>query len=143
MKHLCAALFLFLCFAQPTAGAQNADLESIRRIMSVQESAWNAGDLPAFMAGYWHADSLTFIGSRGLSYGWQTTLDNYRKSYPSPEAMGKLTFTLLFVEQLSPTSAYVIGRWQLARTKDDLSGHFTLLWKKIDGNWVIVADHSS
>ncbi len=136
---LCIVFFAF----SGTSQAQNADLQSIRQIMAKQELAWNAGDLEAFMAGYWHSDSLVFIGSRGLSYGWQTTLNNYQKSYPDRETMGKLTFTLLTVEQLSPTSAYVIGKWELARTKGDVSGHFTLLWKKIEGVWVIVADHSS
>ena len=143
MKYHCLPLALFLCVAFSRLQAQNADLQTIRNIMADQEAAWNAGDLPRFMAGYWQSDSLTFIGSRGLTHGWQTTLDNYKKSYPDAEAMGKLTFTLLTVEQLSPTSAYVIGKWQLARIKGDLSGHFTLLWKKIEGAWVIVADHSS
>ncbi len=138
---------VFLCFvlfpALAKSQTQSADLLSIRQIMAQQELAWNAGDLETFMAGYWRSDSLTFIGSRGLSHGWQTTLDNYRTSYPDRETMGQLTFTLLTVEQLSPTTAYVIGKWQLTRTKDELSGHFTLLWKKIEGTWVIVADHSS
>ena len=136
---LCIAFFAFSNLSH----AQNTDLQAIRQIMANQELAWNNGDLEAFMSGYWHADSLVFIGSRGLSHGWQTTLDNYRKSYPDRETMGKLTFTLLTIEQLSPTSAYVIGKWQLARTKGDVSGHFTLLWKKMEGIWVIVADHSS
>ena len=123
--------------------AQNPDIQSIRQIMATQEVAWNKGDLEGFMDGYWRSDSLKFIGSRGLTYGWQPTLDNYHKGYPDQETMGKLTFTIISVEQLSPTSAYVIGKWALARTKGDVSGHFTLLWKKIDDKWVIVADHSS
>ena len=57
--------------------------------------------------------------------------------------MGQLKFTILSVEQLSKRSAYVIGKWRLARKAGDLSGHYTLLWKKIKGKWVIVADHSS
>ncbi|MFN4256584.1 MAG: YybH family protein [Saprospiraceae bacterium] len=116
---------------------------TIRQIMAAQEAAWNRGDLAAFMQGYWQSDSLRFIGSRGLTYGWQTTLNNYRKSYPDPETMGQLKFTILSVEQLAPTSAFVIGKWHLARTKGDLEGHYTLLWRKINGQWVIVADHSS
>ncbi len=143
MQHLCLSLIIFFSLALGNSKAQNADLQAIRQVMAEQETAWNAGDLPGFMAGYWQSDSLTFIGSRGLSHGWQTTLDNYRKSYPDRETMGKLTFTLLSVEQLSPESAYVIGKWALARKKGDVSGHFTLLWKKIAGLWIIVADHSS
>lgn len=137
MKYL---LLFFLSISPLTLPAQST---TIRRIMAAQEVAWNRGDLAAFMDGYWQSDSLRFIGSRGLTYGWQTTLDNYRKSYPDRETMGTLKFTILSVEKLSRRSAYVIGKWQLTRSKGDLSGHYTLLWKKINGKWVIVADHSS
>jgi len=137
--------FLFLLFGCLSAAlsAQSAAERSIRRTMAEQELAWNRGDLEGFMAGYWHSDSLRFIGSRGLTYGWQQTLDNYKKGYPDAEAMGKLKFTILSVEQLSKRSAYVIGKWYLTRKNGDLSGHYTLLWKKMKGKWVIVADHSS
>ena len=126
-----------------SAWGQSAQ-QTIRSIMAQQEAAWNRGDLPVFMQGYWASDSLVFIGSRGLTYGWQTTLDNYRKGYPDRATMGTLKFTILSVEKLSRRSAFVIGKWHLARAeKGDLSGHYTLLWRKIKGRWVIVADHSS
>jgi ketosteroid isomerase-like protein len=123
--------------------AQSRAERSIRAVMAEQELAWNRGDLPAFMAGYWQSDSLCFIGSRGLTYGWATTLANYRRGYPDQAAMGTLKFTILKVEKLSRHSAFVIGKWHLTRVAGDLSGHYTLLWKKKKGKWVIVADHSS
>jgi len=127
------------------AQAQKPDknTRAILDVMSKQEAAWNAGNLEEFMTGYWKSDSLKFIGSSGLTYGWQQTLDRYKKSYPNQAAMGKLTFTILSVEKLSAKSAFVIGKWHLKRAEDAPNGHFTLLWKKIDGRWVIVADHSS
>lgn len=140
MKYL---LFCCLYFSAFTALAQHSDQEQVREIMAKQEAAWNRGDLEGFMEGYWKSDSLRFIGSRGLSYGWQTTLQNYKKSYPDSETMGKLKFTILSVEKLSKNNIYVIGKWSLTRKVGDLSGHYTLLWKKIHGKWVIVADHSS
>jgi ketosteroid isomerase-like protein len=136
-------LLCFLCFYAPIISAQSGDHQAIRRIMAEQEVAWNKGDLEGFMAGYWKSDSLRFIGSKGLTYGWQKTLTNYQKGYPDPDAMGKLTFTILSVEKLSKRSAYVVGKWYLARKAGDLSGYYTLLWKKIAGKWFIVADHSS
>lgn len=97
------------------------------------------------MVGYWPSDSLVFIGSSGTTYGWQPTLDNYRKNYPNPAAMGQLAFTILKVDVLAPDAAFVIGKWALDRNapQEDVSGHFTLLFKKKDGGWQIVADHSS
>ena len=136
-------LLLFLSFLATEVIAQSVDEKSIRKVMADQEAAWSRGDIEGFMAGYWHSDSLRFIGSRGVSYGWKTTLENYKKSYPDQESMGKLTFTILSVEKLSKRSAFVVGKWHLARKKGDLDGHYTLLWKKIDGKWYIVTDHSS
>ena len=117
--------------------------------MMIQQKAWNTGDIKGFMAYYWKSDSLKFIGSKGITYGWQKTLDNYIKGYPDKEAMGQLTFTIIECTQLSDNSVYVIGKWELAKDASASSatkptgGHFTLLWKKIEGKWVIVADHTS
>lgn len=141
MKYVFSCLALL--FFSASVMAQHKDERAIRSVMAAQESAWNRGDLEAFMAGYWNSDSLRFIGSRGLTYGWRQTLENYKKGYPDPDAMGQLKFTIISVELLSGKSAFVIGKWHLARKAGDLSGHYTLLWKKIKGKWVIVADHSS
>lgn len=136
-------LSLVLCGQLTLLLAQSREEQKIRQIMAKQELAWNRFDLEGFMEGYWHSDSLRFIGSKGLTFGWQNTLDNYKRSYPNPDAMGTLKFTILSVELLSGKSAFVIGKWQLTRKQDLLSGHYTLLWRKIKGKWVIVADHSS
>ncbi|HWY10060.1 MAG TPA: nuclear transport factor 2 family protein [Bacteroidia bacterium] len=111
--------------------------------MKKQEVAWNKANIDGFMQYYWNSDSLRFIGKSGITYGWQKTLDNYKKNYPSPEAMGILTFENITVEQLSQTHIFVIGKWDLKRKTGDVGGHYSLLWKKIKGKWVIVADHTS
>jgi ketosteroid isomerase-like protein len=134
------ALLLFSCV---NLFAQDQDVAAIRKVLAQQQQDWNSGNLEAFMQGYWKSDSLKFISSRGINYGWQATLDGYKKGYPTTEAMGKLTFTIISIEKLSKKSAIVIGKWHLQRTKDEPQGHFTLLWKKIEGRWVIVADHTS
>lgn len=123
--------------------AQDLDVAAIRKVLTQQQSDWNNGNLESFMQGYWKSDSLKFISSRGINYGWKATLDGYKKGYPTAEAMGKLTFTIISIEKLSDDSAIVIGKWHLQRLKDEPQGHFTLLWKKIDGRWLIVADHTS
>ena len=141
LSRLFVSLLLILAALHTTA--QGSEDAAIRKVLSDQEAAWNRADIEGFMEGYWNSDSLLFIGSRGVTRGWQPTLDSYKKGYPDAAAMGKLTFTILSLQVLSPESAYIIGKWQLARSKDDLGGHFTLLWKKIEGKWVIVADHTS
>jgi hypothetical protein len=138
-------LFSLLAFLMPlNSGAQNEGSE-IMKVLMDQQAAWNAGYLEQFMGGYWKSDSLSFIGKKGVNTGWQQTLDNYRKSYPDKATMGELNFEILKIDVLSPESAYVIGKWKLKRSpeKGDLSGHFTLLFKKMKNAWVIVSDHSS
>jgi ketosteroid isomerase-like protein len=142
MKYL---LISCLTLMNLTIHAQSNDqeIQKISFLINKQQTAWNNADLEGFMSSYWHSDSLTFIGKSGPKYGWQTTLDNYKKSYPTPDAMGKLTFTILKMEKLGNVNAFVVGKWALARKEGELSGYFTLLWKKIKGEWVIVVDHSS
>jgi ketosteroid isomerase-like protein len=134
---------LLLLFVASTAFAQDNDLRTIRSVMSQQQKDWNNGELIAFMQGYWNSDSLKFISSRGVNYGWQATLAGYQKGYPTKDAMGTLTFTILSLEKIADASAFMIGKWHLKRSDDEPNGHFTLLWKKINGKWVIVADHTS
>ena len=84
-----------------------------------------------------------FIGKTGVTYGWQNTLNNYKKGYPDAAAMGKLKFNILHVKKLSSLYYSVVGKWFLTRSIGNVDGHFTLLFKKIRGNWLIISDHSS
>lgn len=126
-----------------TANAQSKDELAIRKVLDRQTAAWNRGDIDAFMIGYWENDSLMFIGKNGVTYGWKNTLNNYKKNYADTAAMGKLVFTLLDVKMLSKEFYHVTGKWFLKRTIGDIGGHFTLLFRKIKGSWVIISDHSS
>ncbi len=119
------------------------DQVTIMGVMEAQETAWNKGDLEAFMEGYWKSDQLQFIGSKGLTYGWAKTLDNYKKSYPTKEIMGTLKFDIISLERMNSTTYYMVGKYTLYRKSDTPSGHFTLVWEKKDGNWLITSDHSS
>jgi ketosteroid isomerase-like protein len=141
MKRLLIILF---CFLASNLMAQNAhDRTAILKVLEDQRQGWNKGDMDAYMQGYWKSDSLLFVGKNGPTYGWQKTLDNYKKGYPDKNAMGFLTFGIKKVEFLSKDGAFVLGSWNLKREKDEPKGYFTLLLRKIDGQWKVVADHSS
>jgi hypothetical protein len=137
MQKLICFFLLFgsICSAQK-------DVNTVLVNMRAQESSWNNGDVKGFMEHYWKSDSLKFIGSKGITYGWQKTLENYLKGYPNKEAMGILKFTIVESSQLSPENIYIIGKWELQKEKP-AGGYFTLLWKKISGKWVIISDHTS
>ena len=136
-------IFLPALFFSLIAFSQSNDELTIRKVLDNQTKAWNKGDIEGFMQGYWKNDSLMFIGKNGIHWGWQTTLENYKKNYPDTAAMGKLSFDIILVKKLSPEYFYVVGKWMLNRSIGDLSGHYNLLFRKINGQWLIIADHSS
>ncbi len=136
-------IILSLFFMQKTM-AQTTDKDAIIKLMNKQETDWNVGNIPSFMEGYWKSDSLAFVGANGPTYGWQNTLDNYNRRYPDRATMGTLKFTILKLQILDKTVATVIGKWQLTRPeKGDIGGHFTLVFRKIKGKWLIISDHTS
>ena len=142
MRLILSLAFLF-AIVRP-AHAQEGHNEGLIRVMlSAQADQWNRGNLEGYLVGYWPSDSLVFIGKSGPTYGHKATLERYQKAYPDRTAMGTLTTTVVSVRILSPEYAYVTGRWQLARTAGNLSGHYTLLLRKMGGEWLIIEDHTS
>ncbi|MDF7811434.1 nuclear transport factor 2 family protein [Hymenobacter sp. YC55] len=146
LLSLCVAA-LAACTSSPAAKTTETPAETrraITQLLATQTAAWNRGDVTTFMQGYWRSDSLVFIGKSGLTYGWQPTLDNYRRNYPNAAAMGQLRFTDLRVTPDGADAAHVVGRWHLARPGlGDLQGQYLLVLRHLNGQWVIVADHSS
>lgn len=140
-KILCLSIFTLLFSV--TLSAQSKDEQAIRNSMKEQLAAWNTGDINRFMETYWQDDSLMFIGKSGITHGWQKTLENYKKGYPDTAAMGKLDFDILKVKRLSAIYFFVVGKWHLTRSIGNVGGAYTLIFRKIKGKWVIIADHSS
>lgn len=140
MKKICIGL---LCLVSVSAMAQSKNEKAIMKVLDDQNAAWNRGDIDGFMKGYWENDSLMFVGKSGVTYGWTNTLNNYKKGYPDTAAMGKLIFTNIKVKKLSKWYYFIVGKWYLKRSIGDVSGHYNLLMQKINGRWVIIADHSS
>ena len=134
---------LWLMLVLPDLSAQSKAERTIRSILDQQTAAWNRGDLVGFMKGYWQSDSLMYIGKSGVTYGYSATLSSYRRNYGDTARMGKLRFDLIQVKRLSARYFHVVGKWSLKRSAGDVGGHYTLLFRKIRGEWVIVSDHSS
>ena len=136
-------LLFFFALSALSSTAQSNDEMAIKQALNEQIAAWNQGNIERFMKTYWENDSLMFIGKGGVKYGWNNTLNNYKRNYPDTVAMGKLSFDILKISRLSPEYFYVVGKWHLQRSIGDLNGHYDLLFRKINGKWVIIADHSS
>jgi uncharacterized protein (TIGR02246 family) len=134
--------FILICFA-PLAFAQNAE---IRTILKDSETAWNRGDLVTFASYYEDSPETTFMGKEVVRGGTKAILDRYRKSYPTPEAMGTLTFSEIEVRPLAQGVALTTGKFSLKRTAaggGDATGRFTLILRQTPAGWKIIHDHSS
>ncbi|WDQ18403.1 isoaspartyl peptidase/L-asparaginase [Rhodopirellula sp. P2] len=120
----------------------NSPESIITALIQQQASDWNAGDIDAFMNVYWKSDQLTFSSGGDVTRGFDATLQRYQQRYPTPEDMGKLTFTDLEFLPLGDSSMQVLGIWKLERDKP-IDGRFTLVFQRFPEGWRIVHDHTS
>jgi hypothetical protein len=120
-----------------------AEEEAIRGVLTAEQISWNNGDIDGFMEGFWKSDSLQFLSARGINHGWQETRDGYKKRYPDLASMGTLSYDILQMTPLSKDVYVVMGRYNLTRTIGNLEGVFTVIFKKINGKWVAIYDHSA
>ncbi|MBT8267084.1 MAG: nuclear transport factor 2 family protein [Bacteroidia bacterium] len=142
MKNLILLLSVILSLQACQTNNSETDKEAIISVMRIQEKAWSDNDLEKFMAGYWKSDSLKFYGSSGLTYGWYNTLANYKKGYPTKEHSGTLKFTIDDITNIEKDSYFVMGQYFLSRAVGDANGVFMIIFRKINGEWKIVADMS-
>ena len=143
MKRL---LILFILLSAFEVKAQTVSAKNHHEIISIlthQQNSWNNGDIKGYMDGYWKSDSLKFITKTGISKGWNATLDMHKKHYPDKEAMGTLVFEEVDMIKMNATTIFVMGKWTLQKTKENVGGRFTLVCKKISGKWKIIIDHTS
>jgi ketosteroid isomerase-like protein len=143
------ATIAFGCLVIPVVGLAFMDrqqpdaLQAIRQVLATQQAAWNRADIPTFLEGYWNSPDLTFAGSDGLVRGYDGLLERYKKSYPTPEAMGQLEFSGLEIYPLGADAALVLGHWHLKRQMGDAGGVFTLIFRRFPTGWRIIHDHTS
>jgi len=143
MKKLLVLLFAFTVFYScNTSTNETQDKKEILTLIDDQEKAWSKHDLEGFMKGYWKSDSLKFYGRNGITYGWDKTLANYKKGYPTPAHSGTLKFKVNDISRIEKESYYVMGEYHLTRTIGDANGVFMIIFRKINGKWKIVADTS-
>jgi uncharacterized protein (TIGR02246 family) len=139
-------VILLFCFAipgTPQASPQAFDQTAVIAVLDDQKTAWNRGDVAAFMTGYWRSPDVTFAGKTGFTRGWDPVLARYQHSYPDQASMGHLEFSELEVRPLGPDAALVLGKWHISRPAGDVGGIFTLVLQKFHEGWRITHDHTT
>ena len=141
LLSLFASLFFMAgCVSGPDQAFEDRDKGLILDVIQAQQKAWNEGDIEGFMQGYWQDEALRFASGGTVTRGWRETLARYQTNYDDRAKMGMLEFSELEVEPLASDAAILYGRWALQRADDRPSGLFTLILRKIDGNWRVVSD---
>lgn len=143
MKNFLTILFCVLIFSckstQPTAVD---DIATIQSILDQQQKAWSNNDLEGFMEGYWESDDLTYFSRGKITKGWNTTLANYKRNYPSKDNTGTLNFEIANITQINADAYWVMGSYFLTRKAGDANGTFMIIFKRINGEWKIIGDSS-
>jgi hypothetical protein len=129
--------------ATPTHFDQDA--AAIFALLNRQAADWNRGNLDAFATGYKNAPDILFIG-RTTEHGYAGMLAGYKAHYPTPEAMGKLSFTQLDAQRLDAHFATATGQFHLLRSANgggNSNGFFLLVLEKTAAGWKIVRDDTT
>ncbi len=137
------ATALGFCVAAPVIQAADTASADILAVMKSQQDYWNAAKIPEFVQYY--ADDCVFFG-KSKTVGREAVRKRYEKTYPTPDAMGQLTFSQLEVTMLDPNVAIVLGHFHLERTAaggGNADGVFSLVFQRKSNRWQIVLDHTS
>lgn len=137
---LCAIIISQVSLGQTT---EQEDKDAIKAVLKAQRLAWSDNNIDAFMEGYWKSDSLKFYGSNGVTYGWENTLERYKQAYPTADHTGTLSFKINDISKITEDAYYVMGEYHLKRNVGNATGIFMIIFKRIDGEWKIIADTSS
>jgi len=142
-KYILVFCTLILSQTGFTQTTEQEDKEAIMAVLKAQRLAWSDNNMEEFMEGYWKSDSLKFYGRNGVTYGWENTLERYKQAYPTPDHTGILSFKITDISKITDEAYYVMGEYHLKRTVGNATGIFMIIFKRIDGEWKIIADTSS
>jgi hypothetical protein len=143
MKTILPLVVLLLTFScKTTKPIATDDVAQIRSILVAQQKAWSDNDLEGFMSGYWQSDELTYFSGGKITKGWNTTLANYQRNYPSKKETGALNFEIANITKINKDAYWVMGSYFLTRSAGDANGTFMIVFKRINGEWKIIGDSS-
>ena len=140
--RLAVLLFILPVSASTQTPPSSAEVQAITSVLSKSADAWNRGDLDAFATSYKKSPDILFMG-RTIQHGYDQMLARYKQAYPTPGAMGTLSFSQLAVQPLDARFATVTGNFHLERTAADggnANGYFLLVVEHTPEGWKIIRD---
>jgi uncharacterized protein (TIGR02246 family) len=129
----------------PTALPDSARLNAeVSAQFGRSATAWNRGDLEAFMSDYAREATTSFVDGRRPRKGWDWIRQSYAPRFAPGAQRDSLSFEELEARPLAPRLALITGRFVLARGgRTTASGPFTLVMEQRTDGWKILHDHTS
>ena len=139
------SLIALLAITLPASAEDDkADVAAaVRSVMAATREAWNRGDLAGYMAGFARSERTRHIFNRDVTVSHSAIEARFRSRYPDPSSMGTISNSDLDISVLAPDAASAFAHWTFERDGKTFAGVFTLIFRRLDGRWVIVHDHST
>ena len=117
---------------------------AVDNLLTRSEQAWNGGDLEGFVGWYKRGPETTFLGSSGLTHGWEAIRDRYAGRFQPGAARDSLRFEDLETRPLAPGLGLATARYVLFRGDSvTATGVFTLIVERTPDGWRIIHDQSN
>jgi ketosteroid isomerase-like protein len=145
---LCAVLFISAPAVSqkedPLFTATRQQLDVVKIILA-QESAWNKGDLDAYLSHYKDAPDTQAVLAN-LVRGIDNIRGAYKQNFPNKDSMGAIEDTDIEVKALGDNYALATGKYHLNRPKKSggpIEGTFMEIFEKTQAGWQIIFSQSS
>lgn len=117
---------------------------AVDHLLTQSEEAWNGGDLASFIGWYKRGPETTFLGSTGLTHGWEAIRDRYAGRFAPGADRDSLRFVDLETRPLAPNLGLATARYVLFQGDSvTATGVFTLVVERTAEGWRIIHDQSS
>ena len=146
MKRWVVAIGLVAaCYARAPSSERNPAEATAAAVafLGASSEAWNRADLEAFVDDYARDSTTTFVTGGRVQYGWDWIHDNYTRWWDLGSERDSLRFEDVAARSLGSDHLLTTARFVLFRGDSvTASGPFTLVMKRIEGEWKIIHDQT-
>jgi hypothetical protein len=117
---------------------------AVDQLLTRSAEAWNGGDLEGFIGWYKRGPETTFLGSSGLTHGWEAIRDRYADRFGPGAARDSLRFENLETRPLAAGLGLATARYVLFQEDSvTATGVFTIVVEQTPDGWRIIHDQSN